>query len=93
MEVKQKNFKQCDMCKAKEATSLCPQCFSYYCDNCFKPVHENEKKKEHKKEKIDYFVIIDTRCPEHDKILINFCVITIFEISYSFFSKYFSCNI
>ena len=66
MEAKQKNFKQCDICKAKEATSLCPQCFSYYCDDCFKPVHANEKNKEHKKEKIDYFVPIDTRCPEHE---------------------------
>ena len=65
MEMKQKNFKQCDMCKDREATSLCPQCFSYYCDGCFKQVHENEKNKEHKKEKIDYFVPIDTHCSAH----------------------------
>ena len=75
MEIKQKNFKQCDMCKAKEATSLCPQCFSYYYDDCFKCVHANEINKEHKKEKVDYFVPIDTRCPEHKKDIINlFCV-------------------
>ena len=75
MEVKQKNFKQCEICKAKEATSLCPQCLCYYCDKCFKFVHEEEKNKEHQKEKIDNFVPIDTRCQEHDKNPINlFCL-------------------
>jgi len=75
MEINQKNFKQCDMCKDKEAISLCPQCFSYYCDVCHKAVHENTKNSQHKKEKIDYNVPIDTRCPEHEKIVINlFCV-------------------
>ena len=75
MEKNQKNFKQCDMCRAKEATSLCPKCFSYYCESCFKPVHENEKNKEHQKEKIDYFVPIDTRCSAHERVPINlFCV-------------------
>ena len=73
--MKKKNLKQCDICKVEEATSLCPQCFSYYCDGCFKQVHEKENNKEHKKEKIDYYVPIDTRCPEHEKIIINlFCL-------------------
>ena len=67
MEVKQINFKQCDICKDAEATSLCPQCFSYYCEKCFKCVHERQKNKEHINEKIDYFVPIDIWCPEHDK--------------------------
>ena len=71
----EKKQKQCDICKAKEATSLCPQCFSYYCDKCFKCVHEEDKNKAHKKEKIDYFVPIDTRCPEHEGDNISlFCV-------------------
>ena len=75
MEIKQKNFKQCDVCKADEATSLCPQCFSYYCDKCFKCVHEKKENKEHKKEAIDYNVPIDTWCPDHDKVAINlFCL-------------------
>ena len=34
MEINQKNYKECDMCKGVEASSLCPQCFSYYCDDC-----------------------------------------------------------
>ena len=75
MENKQKNFKYCDMCKQEEAKSLCPTCFCYYCDNFFKPVHEKGKNKEHKTEKIDYFIPIDTRCSDHDKNPINlFCI-------------------
>ena len=75
MEMKQKNFKQCDMCKDREAKSLCTQCFSYYCDICFKSAHEGTKNKEHKKEKVCYFVPIDTRCPEHEKNAMDlFCL-------------------
>ena len=75
MEINKKNFKQCDMCKDKDATCLCPQCFSYYCDICYKAVHENTKNSEHKKESIDYNVPIDTRCPDHSGNNINlFCI-------------------
>ena len=75
MELNQKNFKQCDICKDTEATSLCPQCFSYYCDGCFKQVHDRKKNSDHKKEKIDFFVPIDTRCPDHEGNNINlFCI-------------------
>ena len=75
MEINQKNFKQCDICKDTEATSLCPQCFNYYCEGCFKQVHDKKKNKDHKKEAIDYNVPIDTRCPDHDKNPINlFCL-------------------
>ena len=75
MEINQKNFKQCDMCKDKEATSLCSQCFSYYCDVCHKAVHENTKNSQHIKEKIDYNVPIDTRCQDHNTVPINlFCI-------------------
>ena len=75
MEKIQKNYKICDMCKVSEATSLCPQCFSYYCDDCYKPVHGKNENKDHKKEPIDYNVPIDSRCPDHDTIPINlFCI-------------------
>ena len=75
MEVNQKNFTQCNICKDMEATSLCPQCFSYYCDDCFKTVHKRKRNSEHKAEKVDVFVPIDTRCPEHDDVPINlFCI-------------------
>ena len=73
--MKQKNFKQCDICKIEEAKSLCFQCFSYYCDSCFKWVHEKGKNNEHKKGKIDYFVPIDIWCQDHKKDVISlFCV-------------------
>ena len=75
MENKQKNFKQCDMCKFVEATSFCPQCFCYYCDGCCKQVHSVKGNKEHNKEAIDYNVPIDTRCPDHSGNNINlFCI-------------------
>ena len=75
MEINQKNYKLCDICKDIEATSLCPQCFCYYCDKCFKCVHECKNNKSHKKELIDYNVPIDTRCPDHSGNNINlFCI-------------------
>ena len=71
----QKNFKYCDMCKFIEASWLCPQCFCYYCEGCFKQVHSIKENSEHKKEAIDYNVPIDTRCPEHSGNNINlFCL-------------------
>ena len=71
----QKNYKKCDMCKVNEATSLCSNCFCYYCDDCYKPVHKLKENKDHIKEDIDYNVPIDTRCPDHDTIPINlFCL-------------------
>ena len=75
MENKQKNYKQCDICKYVEATSICPQCFWYYCDECYMPVHGRKENKDHKKEAIDYNVPIDTRCPDHDMVPTNlFCI-------------------
>ena len=74
MEKKHQNYKQCEICKI-EATSLCLQCYNYYCDACFKYVHDKKENINHIKEKIDYFVPIDTKCPEHKGNIINlFCV-------------------
>ena len=75
MEKMEKNYKTCDMCKVSEATSLCYPCFSYYCDDCYKPVHWQKENKDHKKEPIDYNVPIDTRCPDHDQDAVKlFCI-------------------
>ena len=75
MKKNQKNYKKCDICGDTEATSLCPSCFCYYCDDCHKVVHNKQKNKDHKKEPIDYNVPIDTRCPDHNTIPINlFCL-------------------
>ena len=71
----QQNFKIYDMCKVNEAKILCIQCFRYYCDGCYKQVHEKKENKEHKKEAIDYNIPIDTSCPDHDGNNINlFCI-------------------
>ena len=59
-----KKLKKCEFCK-KDATCLCFQCFSYFCESCFKLGHSNEEFQTHKKDKYDYFVPIDLKCPEH----------------------------
>ena len=35
MEV-QKNIKQCEMCKDREAITLCFDCHFYFCEACYK---------------------------------------------------------
>ena len=70
----QKNIKQCDICKDEEATTLCIDCYFYFCEACFKYIHDKKKNRNHKKEKIDLFIPIETKCPEHEGILMNlFC--------------------
>ena len=72
MEEKQQNYKYCDICKSK-ATILCLECLYiyYYCDSSYKLDHDNKKNSNHKKEKIDYYVPIGTRCPEHKNVPLN----------------------
>ena len=66
--------KKCDFCSAKP-TCLCYKCMLYFCDSCFKLAHNNDAKKNHKKENIDYFVPIDLKCPEHNLYAMGlFCV-------------------
>ena len=67
-------IKKCDICQ-EDASSLCFQCMFYFCDSCFKLAHNKEKNKNHKKEKVDYYVPFDVRCPEHPLVPMNlFCV-------------------
>ena len=76
MEEKQKNFKNCDLCNS-QATTLCFDCLYnyYFCDSCYKYIHDKKENSNHKKENIDYILQIDTRCPEHPKIPLNlFCL-------------------
>ena len=75
MEEKPKNFKACDLCGA-QAIFLCLECLAnYYCDSCYKLIHDKKEKNNHKKEKLDYFIPIDTRCPKHPKVSLNlFCL-------------------
>ena len=67
-------IKSCELCHI-EATCLCYECFIYFCDSCFKFIHEKPLNKEHKKENIDLFCPIDTKCLEHPKNILNlFCL-------------------
>ena len=71
----QKNIKKCEICKVKEAATLCFDCHSYFCGACLKYVHDIKENSNHKKEKIDLFIPIDTKCPEHEGSPMNlFCI-------------------
>ena len=72
---KSKNIKDCDICGIKSATSICFKCNNYFCDNCFKILHDLKKNEEHKKENLDIFVPIELKCLKHSQILNNlFCL-------------------
>ena len=74
MDIVQNLKKECEMC-GSTATSICLKCPMYLCDSCFKIVHSQKKNSEHKKEKIDPVVPLDTKCPDHPKNIINlFCI-------------------
>jgi len=64
MDKKSKNFKECEICDLN-ANCLCFKCYSYYCDKCYKFIHENNKKSNHIKEAIDPFIQIDLKCQKH----------------------------
>ena len=67
-------IKHCEICNS-EAKNICFKCLSYFCESCYKFVHEKNINADHKTEKIDYFVPINLKCPEHPKmIMILFCV-------------------
>ena len=73
MEIKLKQ-KKCEICLV-DASCICYQCMSYFCDSCYTFVHKNEERKLHKKEKIDYYIPIDIKCPEHNLVPMNlFCL-------------------
>ena len=59
-------LKKCELCKIN-ATCLCFQCTNYFCDKCYKFIHDMEVNSNHKKEKIDPYVPIDLKCQEHPK--------------------------
>ena len=66
------NFIKC-ICE-QDAACLCFECMLYYCDDCFKYIHDKTLNKNHKKEKLDYFVPIELKCHEYPKNNLNlFC--------------------
>ena len=73
MEKNKSGIKYCDIC-GSNATSLCYECLQYFCDSCYKLIHDKPKNSEHKKELIDPFVPIDLKCPDHPKNALSlFC--------------------
>ena len=56
-------LKECEICLTN-AMCLCDKCMTYFCDSFFNIVHKNERRKSHKKEKKDYFILMDMKCPE-----------------------------
>ena len=47
----------------------------FFFEVCFKCVHDRKKNNNHKKEKIDLFIPIDTTCPDHERSPMNlFCI-------------------
>ena len=74
MEIKTYYEKICDICE-ELAKCLRLKCNSYYCDSCYKFVHDKKKNNNHKKENIDPFIPFDTKCPEHPNVPLNlFCI-------------------
>ena len=66
--------KNCDIC-GENANCLCFNCINYFCDSCFKLIHDKQKNSNHKKEKIDPYIPIELKCKEHPKIPLNlFCI-------------------
>ena len=74
MEETKKSIKECFICGIS-VKSFCFKYFSYFCDECFIYVHKKERNNKHIKETIDYFIPIDTQCPEHPRQPISlFCL-------------------
>ena len=67
MDKKVSSLKKCDICES-DATCLCFTCINYFCEKCFKLIHDLKKGNHHKKEPIDPFVPFDLRCPDHSTI-------------------------
>ena len=67
-------IKLCELCHI-QATCLCFECYMYFCDSCYKFIHDKSTNKDHKKENIDLFTPIDIKCMEHSKNILNlFCI-------------------
>ena len=69
-----KQIKECEFCNSN-ATCLCFKCNNYFCENCYKIIHQLEKYSNHKKDPIDPFVPIELKCPDHpEHPLFFFCL-------------------
>ena len=73
MEENSQHENLCEICGVK-ANNLCFKCVMILCDSCYEFIHNKEKNKNHKKEKIENFSPFTLKCPAHPKERINlFC--------------------
>ena len=73
MEKNKKGIKECEIC-GSNATSLCYKCLLYFCDSCYKFMHD-KKNSNHQKILIDPYLPMDLKCLEHpDNPLSLFCL-------------------
>ena len=91
MEQKPLNKKICEYCGI-DASCLCFECLEYFCDSCFKLIHEKKLRTHHKKEDIDPYIPFDLKCRNHPNIPNNlFCTDEksklLFNIKINFYSS------
>ena len=67
MEKNNSLMKKCEICGAN-SSCLCFQCINYFCETCFKFIHDKQLNSKHKKERIDPLIPIDLKCPDHPKV-------------------------
>ena len=59
----------------EDSKCFCFECKLYFCDNCYKFIHEKKKNIQHKKETLDPFISIDFKCSDHPENALNlFCI-------------------
>lgn len=59
-------LKKCDSC-ISESFWICFQCKKYYCDKCYKIIHDLKSDNPHEKTKINPYLSIDFFCPNHQE--------------------------
>ena len=68
------SIKKCEVC-AEDETCIYYKCNCYFCEGCYKFIHDKKINAHHKKEKIDYYSPFDTKCKDHPNVPITlFCL-------------------
>ena len=74
MEKNNSFIKKCDICK-EDAIYICFSCKQYFCESCYKFIHNKPINSNHKKENIDLYIPLELKCQEHpDNPLNLFCL-------------------
>ena len=66
--------KECGYCE-EVATIVCFDCKNYFCEDCFKSMHQKKKSSKHINEKISPILPIEINCLKHEKYqIVSFCL-------------------